>query len=148
LPRQDCGKDIYNPSYFRLRHIFCGVGLYFLVQHPASLEAGGSVAGRLFPPMYRRAAAMQIALAVVVSAAGLAVWILTGGVLWLVGALLLILVVPIRLLFIKPINDVPLSFSNNPEILETQALPKRWGSKHWIRTAVSGAAFLIYLAGM
>jgi hypothetical protein len=132
-----------------------GCGTFFaasvyisLVQHPASLEAGGSVAGRLFPPMYRRAAAMQIALAVVVSAAGLAVWILTGGVLWLVGALLLILVVPIRLLFIKPINDVPLSFSNNPEILETQALPKRWGSKHWIRTAVSGAAFLIYLAGM
>lgn len=128
---------------------FFGASVYIsLVQHPASLEAGGSVAGRLFPPMYRRAAAMQIVLAVAGSVAGLAVWVLSGGVLWLVGALLLISVVPITLLFIKPINDVLLSSSNNPEALETQALLKRWGSKHWIRTAVSGAAFLIYLVRM
>jgi hypothetical protein len=66
----------------------------------------------------------------------------------LVGALLLISVVPITLLFIKPINDVLLSPTNDPETPVTQALLKRWGSKHWILTAVSGAAFLIYLAGI
>jgi uncharacterized membrane protein len=128
---------------------FFGASAYIsLVQHPASIEAGGSVAGRLFAPMYRRAAVMQIALAVVGSAAGLAVWILSGGVLWLVGALLLISVVPITRLFIKPINDVLLSPTNDPETLVTQVLLKRWGSKHWIRTAVSGAALLISLAGI
>ena len=125
---------------------FFGAALYIsLVQHPAALEAGVSVGGRFFPPMYKRAAPLQIALAVVGFAGGLAAGVFNSSLLWFVGALSLISVVPLTLLFIKPINDVLLNPANNPESEETKNLLEKWGTKHWWRTLVSGASFLLYL---
>lgn len=125
---------------------FYGAALYIsLAQHPAALEAGVSVGGRFFPPMYRRAAPMQIALALAGFIAGVLVWYNSMGVLWLAGALLLISVVPITLIIIKPINDLLLAPENDPESENTQDLLLRWGPKHWLRTIVSGFAFVVYL---
>ena len=125
---------------------FFGAALYIsLAQHPAALEAGTSIGGRFFPPMYKRAAPLQIALAVVGTIAGLVAWYLSGSMLWLIGALLLASVIPITLIFIKPINDVLLDPANDPESEQTQTLLEQWGPKHWWRTIVSGAAFLFYL---
>lgn len=54
---------------------FFGAALYIsLAQHPAILEAGTSVWRRFFPPMYKRAAPLQIALALVGFIAGLVLW--------------------------------------------------------------------------
>ena len=81
---------------------FFGAAIYIsLAQHPASLVAGGSVPGNFFPPMYRRAAPMQIALAVIGTIAGLIQWYVSENLLWLVGAITLISVIPITLIFIK-----------------------------------------------
>lgn len=125
---------------------FFGAAVYIsLVQHPAALEAGASVGGKFFPPMYKRAAPMQIVLALGGFIAGTSAWYITGGYLWLVGGLFLISVVPITLLFIKPINDVLLSTENNPESDNTHQLLLAWGPRHWIRTVASGLAFLLYL---
>lgn len=125
---------------------FFGAAVYIsLAQHPATLAAGVSVGGRFFPPMYKRAAPMQIILALVGFVAGVLAWHFSGGYLWLVGGLFLISVVPITLLFIKPINDVLLKPENNPESDSTQQLLLAWGPKHWIRTVASGLAFLLYL---
>lgn len=103
------------------------------------------VGGRFFPPMYKRAAPMQITSALIGFVAGVLAWYYSNDYLWLVGGLLLISVVPITLIFIKPINDVLLNPENDPESKDTQQLLTKWGSKHWIRTVVSGGAFLLYL---
>ncbi|MDA7722943.1 DUF1772 domain-containing protein [Pseudomonadales bacterium] len=77
---------------------FFGAALYIsLAQHPAALEADTSIGGRFFPPMYKRAAPLQIALAVAGTIAGLVAWYLSGSMLWLIGALLLASVIPITL---------------------------------------------------
>ena len=125
---------------------FFGAAIYIsIAQHPATLEAGVSVGGRFFPPMYNRAAPMQIALAVIGSATGLILWWLESNSWWLVGALLLIAVIPITLILIKPVNDILLHPENDPDSEQTLVLLKKWGPKHWLRSIVSGASFFIYL---
>ncbi len=125
---------------------FFGAALYIsLVQNPAALEAGVAVGGRFFPPMYRRAAPMQIALALLGFISALLAWYQSADIFWLVGALLLLAVIPITLIFIKPINDQLLSPQNDPDSAHTDSLMKQWGAKHWWRTAASGAAFALYL---
>ena len=125
---------------------FFGAAVYIsLAQHPATLEAGVTVGGRFFPPMYNRAAPMQIALALVGFVAGSLAWYNSENVWWLIGGVFLISVVPITLILIKPINDVLLNPDNDPESEDTQKLLLKWGPKHWIRTVISGIAFLLYL---
>ncbi len=125
---------------------FFGAALYIsLAQHPATLECGVSIGGRFFPPMYNRAAPMQITLAVAGFLAGIVLWYLHASYLWLAGALLLIAVIPITLIIIKPVNDILLSPNNDPDSAETEVLLNRWGPKHWLRTIVSGTSFVIYL---
>lgn len=128
---------------------FFGAALYIsLAQHPAALEAGVAVGGRFFPPMYKRAAPMQIALALSGFLAGIVVWYQSSDNLWLLGSLLLISVVPITLVLIKPVNDILLAPGNDPDSVETGTLLERWGPKHWLRTVVSGVAFLTYLVAV
>lgn len=136
---------------FELVALFCsgtffGAALYIsLAQHPAALEAGVAVGGRFFPPMYKRAAPMQIALAAVGFLTGLVAWYSSSDLLWVVGSLLLVSVVPITLIIIKPVNDILLNPDNDPVSSETEALLRSWGPKHWLRTIVSGASFIVFL---
>lgn len=125
---------------------FFGAALYIsLVQHPAALAAGGAVGGRFFPPMYKRAAPLQITLALSGFIAAIIAWLQSMQILWLIGGVLLLAVVPITLIFIKPVNDILLEPGNDPESAATADLLMRWGHKHWWRTGVSGAAFVVYL---
>ena len=125
---------------------FFGAALYIsLAQHPAVLAAGGSVGIKFFPPMYRRAAPLQITLAVVGFISAMIVWYQSMSILWLIGAILLLSVIPITLIFIKPINDALLAANNNSEPTEIETLLKRWGKRHWSRTIASGTSFLIFL---
>ena len=125
---------------------FFGAAVYIsLAQHPAALEAGVGVGGRFFPPMYKRAAPMQVLLALMGFISGVAIWYQTSEALWLVGAILLFSVVPITLIIIKPVNDILLSAENVADSPETESLLKLWGPKHWLRTIVSGLSFAVYL---
>ncbi|WP_299948426.1 DUF1772 domain-containing protein [uncultured Microbulbifer sp.] len=128
---------------------FFGAALYIsIAQHPAALETGTDFGARFFPPMYGKAAPMQIALAAIGFLSGLVAWILGNGLLWLIGAILLISVVPITLKLIKPINDILLNPNNDLEPTEINELLIRWGHKHWLRTIVSGLSFIIYLSAV
>ena len=95
--------------------------------------------------MYKRAAPLQIALALAGFLAGIVVWYQSSENLWLVGSLLLISVVPITLVAIKPVNDILLAPGNDPDSAETREFLERWGLKHWLRTGVSAVSFLMYL---
>ena len=128
---------------------FFGAALYIsIAQHPAALEAGVAVGGRFFPPMYKRAAPLQILMALVGFLAGIAAWYQSSVILWLLGSLLLISVVPITLIIIKPVNDILLAQDNDPDSAKTAELLQRWGPKHWLRTVVSGVSFLMYLSAV
>src|SRR5262249_19280095 len=127
--------------------IFFGAALYVsLVQHPAAQETGAEFAARFFGPMYRRAAVMQAALALIGFLAGIAAWWNAAGRLWLAAALLLVASVPFTLFIIKPVNDVLLIGSRPVE--ERRALLVRWGRLHWMRTIAGGLAFGVSLLAL
>ena len=127
--------------------IFFGAALYIsLVQHPALLIAGAAASSQFFPPMYTRAKSMQVACAILGSLSALLVWWQSASTLWLIGAILLLSVIPITLLILKPINDVLITAQSTPQ--QTEVLLRQWGKRHWLRTAVSGAAFVIYVIAL
>lgn len=126
--------------------VFFGAAIYIsIAQYPAALEAGAGVGGRFFLPMYRRAAPMQILLAIVGSLAGLVLWGMGNELLWLVGSLFLVSVIPITLIAIKPVNDVLLNPKHDPDGSDTEGLLRKWGPRHWWRSIVSGVAFVLFL---
>ena len=128
---------------------FFGAALYIsIAQNPALLEAGVTAGEQFFPPMYKRAAPMQVILALAGFISAMIVWYQSMNAFWLFGALLLFSVIPITLIFIKPVNDVLLSAGNNPDSADTERLLKTWGTKHWWRTTVSGIAFMLYLVAI
>jgi uncharacterized membrane protein len=92
---------------------------------------------------YKRATWMQAPLAIVGFLAGAGVWLLGGGLLWLIACLLIGAVVPFTLIIIMPINQrlltSPLSATEAPELLE------RWGKLHSIRTLLSATATVLML---
>lgn len=125
---------------------FFGAALFIsIAQNPAALEAGAGVGGRFFPPMYRRAAPMQVALAVTGTLAGCSSWLLGSTVLWLFGGLLLGSVIPVTLFFIKPVNDRLLDSSRDPDGPDTADLLSKWGARHWLRSVFSGISFVLFL---
>jgi hypothetical protein len=126
--------------------VFFGAALYIsLVQHPAALLAGLDVAARLFGPMYRRAAVLQVSAALLGTLAGLLAWWAGGGLPWLPGALLLFAVIPVTLLWIQPVNAELRAPGAGPPTADTAALLDRWARLHAVRTALGGAAFLLFV---
>jgi uncharacterized membrane protein len=125
---------------------FYGAALYInLAQHPATLETGGEFAGKFFPPMYAKASALQIILALVGTILGFVAWFYSDNVYWFLGAVFLISVVPITLLFIKPINDQLLYPKQQLESNQIVTLLKQWNPRHWVRSIVSLVSFVCYL---
>ena len=126
--------------------LFAGAAIFVsAVQHPAAIEAGEGLAARLFPPMYRRAAAMQASLAVVGSAAALIAWLAGEGFQALLGGLLLGSSVPITLVRLKPVNDRLLATDLDPNSDEASDLLGEWAKLHQIRSLTSALGFLCLL---
>jgi len=126
---------------------FFGAALYIsLAQVPAILEMGGEFAGRFFGPNYRRAARLAAPLAVVGSIMAMLSWLTGSGAAWLLGGLLLFAVIPLTFIRIMPINRQLLDPNRPPTAPDTEELLQRWGRLHAIRTALSGLAFVIFLA--
>ena len=126
---------------------FFGAAVYVsLAQLPAILEVGGEFAGRSFGPMYRRAARMQAPLAVVGTVMAILSWLTGSGLAWLVGGLFLFAVLPLTYIRIMPINNQLLDPSHAPDAPDTELLLRQWGRLHAVRTALSGLAFVIFLA--
>jgi hypothetical protein len=126
--------------------LFAGAALYVTVaEHPGRVECGPAVAIREFGPSYRRAAVMQVLLAVAGCGAGVAAWALGAGGGWLVGALLLGALIPFTLLVIMPVNHRLLDARLDRESPEAVDLLTRWGRLHALRTAVSITVFVVFV---
>ena len=124
--------------------LFAGAAVYVtLVEHPARLECGPTVALAEFRPSYRRAAAMQASLAAVGSLTALAAWALGRSLPVLVAGLLLGAVIPFTLLVVLPTNKRLLDPALDPHSTEAASLLARWGRLHAVRSVASAVAFVI-----
>jgi Domain of unknown function (DUF1772) len=122
--------------------LFAGAAIYItLVEHPARLECGTTLAATQFGPSYRRATVMQASLAAVGLLAALAAWAQGAGGAVLVGGVLLGLVIPFTLIVILPTNKRLLDPSLDRGSPEAAALLRRWGHLHAVRSVASGIAF-------
>jgi len=129
--------------------LFAGAAIYInLVEHPARMGCDTKTAATLWAPSYKRATPMQASLAIVGSLAGVAAWLAGGGVLWLVAALPIGAVVPFTLLAIKPTNHRLLAPGRDLASPETRALLEKWGRLHAVRSALSLAASVLYVASL
>src|SRR5215813_709652 len=85
--------------------LFAGAALYInLAEHPARMMLDTSVAAAQWAPSYKRATWMQAPSALLSFVAGVLVWLLGGGIAWLLAALLIGAVVPFTFFVIMPTN--------------------------------------------
>lgn len=127
--------------------LFSGAAIYIsLVEHPARMSCGLEVAATEFAASYRRAVPVQVSLAVVATASGVASWWFSGNVLWLIGALLMFSVIPFTLLVIAPTNKQLLAPGLDKDAPATRLLLARWARLHGVRSVISLAASCLFLA--
>jgi hypothetical protein len=127
--------------------IFAGAALYVnLVEHPARMTLDSRAAALEWAPAYARGTWMQAPLAVVSFLTGLGAWWSGGGGGWALAALLIGAVVPFTFLAILPTNQLLLAPGRDLASPETRVLLERWARLHAVRTVLSVAATVLYLA--
>ena len=126
--------------------LFAGAAIYVnLVEHPARMSCDTKTAATVWAPSYKRATVMQASLAILSFLAGVAAWLLGGGVLWFVGALLIGLVVPFTFIAIMPTNSQLSAPGRDLASSETRTLLEKWGRLHAVRSAVSFIASVVFV---
>ena len=129
--------------------LFCGAAIYInLVEHPARMGCDTRVAVTVWAPSYKRATLMQASLAILGFACGTGAWLLGGGTLWLVGALLIAAVVPVTFIVIMPTNRRLLEPGRDPDSNETRELLEKWGKLHAVRSVLSFTASMVYVGSL
>jgi hypothetical protein len=126
--------------------VFCGAAIYInVVEHPARMACGTLVAITAFAPSYRRAAVMQAVLAACGLLFAVLAWLSGAGLSWLMGGILLGLVIPYTLVVIRPTNKRLLAPGLDQSSEEAQALLRRWGRLHAVRSVLSFLALVVFL---
>ena len=126
--------------------LFAGAALYINVaEQPARLTLDTRYAAAQWAPSYMRATWMQAPLALVSLVCGVAVWLMSGGIGWLIAAVLIGLVVPFTFVGIMPTNKSLLLRGRDLDSPDTRTLLERWGRLHMVRTALSLVATVLYL---
>jgi anthrone oxygenase-like protein len=123
-----------------------GAAIYInLVEHPARVECGIEVALTEFGPSYRRAAALQGALAAIGFLSAIAAWFMGAALWWLIAGSILGLVIPFTLVVIFPTNKKLLDPSLDKNSALASMLLARWAKLHAVRSVLGLIAFLIFI---
>jgi hypothetical protein len=126
--------------------LFAGAAIYVnLVEHPARMECGTSVAVQEWRPSYRRASIMQASLAAVGLLSATGAWIAGRGIVTLLAGITLGIVIPFTLVVIAPTNTKlkdPALDTASPEVT---ALLSRWNRLHMVRSVAALLAFVVLL---
>jgi hypothetical protein len=126
--------------------LFAGAALYIsLVEHPARMECGTTLAATEFGPSYRRATVMQVSLALAAFLAAMASFTFASNYAWLLGGICIVAVIPFTLIALLPTNKKLLDPSLNRNSEAARQLLVRWGRLHAVRTVLSLAAFAVFL---
>jgi uncharacterized membrane protein len=91
---------------------------------------------------------MQVTLAIIAFAAAVGAWLLSSNEIWLIGGILIVAVIPFTLVFILPINKKLFDPSLDTNSEAARQLLMRWGKLHAVRTALSTAAFVIFVLAL
>ncbi|MGE0822017.1 MAG: DUF1772 domain-containing protein [Candidatus Binatia bacterium] len=127
--------------------LFTGAAIYInAVEHPARMSCGTELAATVFGPSYKRAAIMQVILAVIATLAGIGAWLTEGRGLWLVGTLLIFAVIPFTLVAIMPTNKQLLDARLDRGSETARELLQRWGQLHAARSVLSLVASCVFLS--
>jgi hypothetical protein len=125
--------------------LFAGAAIYVnLVEHPARIECGTSLAVTEFAPSYRRAAVMQGALALFGFLMASAAWLRGSSAWWLIGGIALGAIIPFTLIVIFPTNKQLLDSSLEKDSELTLRLLIRWGRLHAVRSALALMSFVLF----
>jgi hypothetical protein len=126
--------------------VFSGAAVYVsLVEHPARVSCGVSIALSQWRPSYRRATVMQASLAVVGTALALIAWKHSAARAWLYGALCLAAVIPYTLVIMMPVNSRLADDHLDPGSDEAKVLLDRWARLHAFRCFLGLVAFAFML---
>ncbi len=126
--------------------LFTGAAIYInLVEHPARMGCDTKTAAMQWAPSYKHATVMQASLAIAGFFAGVVAWLLGGGGMWLIGAILLGSVVPFTFIAIMPTNHTLLEPGRDLSSPETRALLEKWGQLHAVRSVLSLLASLVFI---
>ena len=126
--------------------LFAGAAIYINVaEHPARLSCGTELAATEFVPSYKRAAVMQVFLALTATLAGIVRGWLGGGTIWFVASGLILAVVPFTLIAILPTNSRLLDPSLDRASDEARTLLEKWGRLHAVRSLLSLVAAVLFI---
>lgn len=126
---------------------FAGAAVYVsAVEHPARMGLDDGPMLQQWKPSYARGAIMQASLALIGGVFGIASWLATSDLLWLVGAVLMLASWPWTLFVIKPVNDRLKAAERGDG--ETRALLERWGRLHAVRSGFGVAAVVVCLVAI
>jgi Domain of unknown function (DUF1772) len=129
--------------------LFAGAAIYInLVEHPARMRCDTKTAATVWAPSYKKATVMQAPLAILSFLAGVGAWLLGGGILWLIGAVLIGLVVPFTFIAVMPTNHQLLAPGRDLSSAETRSLLEKWGRLHAVRSLLSFLAAIVYLLSL
>jgi hypothetical protein len=127
---------------------FSGAAIYVSVaEQPARLRLDDKALLQEWQPSYKRGAAMQASIAIVACLLGLIAWWQTGGLAFLLGAVLIILPWPWTLIVMMPTNRVLEAMDANAGNPQARSLIIKWGNLHLVRTALGMLATLSFLWG-
>jgi uncharacterized membrane protein len=128
---------------------FSGAAIYInLADHPARMDCGTQLAATVFGPSYRRAAVMQIILALAAAIGGISAWFLGAPRLWFVGAVLIFAVIPFTLIVIMPTNKKLLDPGLDRTSEVAHHLLQDWGKLHAVRSILALGASVVFLSSV
>lgn len=131
---------------FALAAAFTGAAVYINVaEHPARRGLDPAAALAQWKPAYQRGFAMQASLAIAGGLAGILQFALTGGWLWLAGAVVLLANWPWTLVAIMPVNRRLTAAAADAG---THGLLDRWARLHAVRSALGLAATALFLLAL
>ena len=124
--------------------LFSGAAIYCsLVEHPARLQCGTKLAAIVFPPSFKKAAKIQITLAVISTVSSIVVFHLNGEREWLYAGLIMGFTLPYTGVCIAPTLKYLLDEEVDRESEKTKRELVKWGRLHAVRSALSFLSTLI-----
>jgi Domain of unknown function (DUF1772) len=129
--------------------IFAGAAVYVnLVEQPARLSCGVTLAVTEWRPSYKRGTALQAPLASLGSLLACLSWWLNKNPTWLIGGVILFAVIPFTFLAIFPTNKKLESEELDLSSSQAGHLLRLWGRLHAVRSGLGFLAFLILLLAL
>ena len=132
--------SIFSTSFFFACALYIN-----LVEHPARMAAGQEIAISQWPGSYKRAALVQVLMAILSILSSTTLWFIRNQVAWLLVAGLMLSIIIYTLIVMLPTNKLMLRKDIDKSAASTKALLDKWIEFHTLRTLLSFVAYMIVL---